>query len=789
MRQAIAKMMVGLCVVVIAPARGEDNRSPAAGETPIARARRLIQAGDRNAAVDLLEEALIDGPAGDRPAILELLRQSYQAMARDAESAGRAADAAHYRDNLSILERSRLADRSVPESREQAGPTTATGPPTKPAARPAEPRVAPATALDRSPAMSPPGVAAGTSPRTVPAPPPSAVPPSSLSGPPDLRAPTPDPSLAEPLALPEPAKLPKPAPVAPGGATRPEMTRVPPAVARDDGTREIPMASPMTAPAASGPDQPGSREALINPGAATAPRAATPPTPTPEAESSIGRPESRSGPGLAQADALFKSGRYDEAGRTYAALAARGRLPDDRRPHWAYCRYVAVVRRINARPRSAREWDDIEAEIRNLQRLTPGNWYGEYLMNKVAEARRSRRRPSASSNGLVVRGSAPEDSAPQLPAQAQPQPQAQAQSPAPARRGLFGRSRGTSAAPIEPGSPADGPPAPASPAPGPDTSLNLPIGPSEPGPAERAVQGEATDRSPSPRRGEGRGEGDSESPTAPSSALRAASPRGGEGDAPPAWQVHETANFRIYHRDPALAERAGAIAESVRTAQAQRWSGNATALSWSPRCELYLYPTAKQYADATGQPERSPGISTMSTNEVRVLSRRMSLRADNPLLQTATLPHEVTHIVLADLFVARQIPRWADEGLAVLAEPAAERRRRHADLKEPLDGGRVFRVGQLMAMDYPAPEDWPLFYAQSVSLTQFLVDQGPPQRFIQFVRDSQRRGAEAALRDVYQIDGLAALQERWLAYARQQLVTDVASSRDPSTGPSDTRRD
>jgi hypothetical protein len=177
----------------------------------------------------------------------------------------------------------------------------------------------------------------------------------------------------------------------------------------------------------------------------------------------------------------------------------------------------------------------------------------------------------------------------------------------------------------------------------------------------------------------------------------------------------------------------------------------------------------------------------MSTNEVRVLSRRMSLRADNPLMLTATLPHEVTHVVLADLFVTRQIPRWADEGLAVLAEPAAERRLREAELKDPLDGGRVFKVGQLMTMDYPAPEDWPLFYAQSVSLTRFLVEQGPPQRFIQFVRDSQRHGAEAALRDVYQIDGLATLQERWLAFAREQLSVDVASSRD--AGSADTRRD
>jgi hypothetical protein len=567
--------------------------------------------------------------------------------------------------------------------------------------------------------------------------------------------------------------MPGPArPVAPAFASL-GRTRVPPVGARDDGTREIPSDSPVPAPSAgAGPDAPDVREALINPGAASEPepkRIRTERTPA-------------ASPGLAQADHLFKSRRFDEAGRIYAAMAARKLLPDERRPHWAYCRIVAVVRRINARPRTAREWDAIEAEVRDIQRLTPGNWYAEYLINKVAEARRSRRRPPAPSDGLVVRGSAPEDSAPQLQPQADPQPQAQA----PARRRLLGRSRGTPAAPIQPGSPADGPPAPAGDS---STILNLPISPSEPAPAERGLRGEGDERSPSPRRGEGRGEGGSESSPAPSSALRAPSPQGGEGDASLAWQVHETANFRIHHCDPALAERAGAVAESARTAQAQRWGSTARSTAWSPRCELYLYPTAKQYAEATGQPERSPGISTMSTNEVRVLSRRMSLRADNPLLLTATLPHEVTHIVLADLFVARQIPRWADEGLAVLAEPAAEQHRRQADLKEPLDGGRVFKVGQLMTMDYPAPEDWPLFYAQSVSLTQFLVEQGPPQRFIQFVRDSQRHGAEAALRDVYQIDGLAALQERWQAYARQQIAVDVASSRDPDTRPSDTRRD
>ena len=256
-----------------------------------------------------------------------------------------------------------------------------------------------------------------------------------------------------------------------------------------------------------------------------------------------------------------------------------------------------------------------------------------------------------------------------------------------------------------------------------------------------------------------------------------------------AWQVHESPNFRIYHCDPAMAERAAAVAESVRTAQARRWGSTATRAPWSPRCELYLYPTARSYAEATGQPEMSPGLSTMSNNGVRVLSRRMSLRADNPLMLTTTLPHEVTHIVLADLFVAQAIPRWADEGLAVLAEPESEQRQRQADLKGPLDAGRIFEAGRLMAMDYPDPNDWRLFYAQSVSLTQFLVEQGPPERFIQFVRDTQRMGTEAAIRDVYHIDGLSALQERWLDYARKQVAVDVASSRSTDATPADVRRD
>jgi hypothetical protein len=468
------------------------------------------------------------------------------------------------------------------------------------------------------------------------------------------------------------------------------------------------------------------------------------------------------------ANRLFEAGRYEEAGRGYAALARQNRLPANRKEHWAYCRAVAVARRIEARPRSAREWDEIEGEVQSIQRLAPRIWLGEYLRNKVAETRRAGRRPWARADDLVVRGSAPDE----VPAQ-------------PQRFGrLLGRTRGASAAaPQVGGGTASNP----SVAPASEQPLNLP-GPA-PRPDVRDAQDEVTAAGAAAGPSGTQGDADRHDDFA-RSRVEDGAPAGVEAATPAAidWQTHETPNFRIYHCDPALAQRAAEVAESVRTAQAKRWSSPATRATWTPRCDLYLYPSSRDYARATGQPENSPGISTMANNGVRVLSRRMNLRADNPQLLTTILPHEVTHIVLADLFVAQQIPRWADEGLAVLAEPLREQHLRAAELQGPLEAGRVFDLTQLMAMDYPEAKDWSLYYAQSVSLTRYLVEQGPPERFIRFVRDSQRSGPEAALHNVYQIDGLPVLRDRWLDYARKQVAVSTAVGRDGEGQPPTTER-
>ena len=120
----------------------------------------------------------------------------------------------------------------------------------------------------------------------------------------------------------------------------------------------------------------------------------------------------------------------------------------------------------------------------------------------------------------------------------------------------------------------------------------------------------------------------------------------------PAWRGRSTKHPISGSSIKMLAwpRRPGNAAESVRAAQAKRWASPAARATVDAPCDLYLYPSGKVFARETKQPENSPGFSTMMCNGNRVVARRMNLRADHPLLVTAILPHEVTHVVLADLF-------------------------------------------------------------------------------------------------------------------------------------------
>src|SRR5204862_2609529 len=114
------------------------------------------------------------------------------------------------------------------------------------------------------------------------------------------------------------------------------------------------------------------------------------------------------------------------------------------------------------------------------------------------------------------------------------------------------------------------------------------------------------------------------------------------------------------------------------------------------------------------------------------------------------LPHEATHVVLAGMFGPFDLPRWADEGIAVLAEPTEKIEQHRRNLLKHHQDGLLFGIKDLMRMEsYPEPRRIGAFYAQSVVLVEFLTQQKGPKVFAEFVKDGLRQGYEASLQRHY----------------------------------------
>jgi hypothetical protein len=246
----------------------------------------------------------------------------------------------------------------------------------------------------------------------------------------------------------------------------------------------------------------------------------------------------------------------------------------------------------------------------------------------------------------------------------------------------------------------------------------------------------------------------------------AAAPRDGDllpvrhlGPNAEGWIVSESSNFRIFHHSEQVAEQAAKAAEQSRVAMQQKWFGGAGA-AWNPKCDIYLHPTADAYGRATGQ-YNSPGHSTLRMERGRLIAPRIDLHCDDANMLTAILPHETTHVVLAAQF--GELPRWADEGMAVLTEPADKVERHLSNLSRCRQDGQIFRLQDLMQLDnYPQnPRYISAFYAQSVSLVDYLTSLRGPQEFGLFMHDGMRYGYEKALQRHYQISGFADLERRW----------------------------
>lgn len=231
---------------------------------------------------------------------------------------------------------------------------------------------------------------------------------------------------------------------------------------------------------------------------------------------------------------------------------------------------------------------------------------------------------------------------------------------------------------------------------------------------------------------------------------------------PSDWEAVESASFRVrFQGNRTQAEAVAAAAEAKREETFKRWSGPAGG-PWGPKCEIVIHPTAACYASMTGKPAAATGHATVTLAGGRATGRRIDLRADDPALVPNTLPRELTHVVLADLFPNTPPPKWAEEGMAVLAGSPEEVSRYVRTLSRCARGNELLPTDRLLELtDFPAADRVTGFYCASVTLVDYLVRLKGEQHFTLFLRDCQRYGTAQALRRQYDLDGPAGLDRAW----------------------------
>jgi len=179
-----------------------------------------------------------------------------------------------------------------------------------------------------------------------------------------------------------------------------------------------------------------------------------------------------------------------------------------------------------------------------------------------------------------------------------------------------------------------------------------------------------------------------------------------------------------------------------------------------------LHATTQDYSRKTGQ-YNSPGHSSIRIEGGRLVERRVDLHCDEPNLLTAVLPHETTHVVLAGQFGGQLVPRWADEGLAVLSEPSDRIERHLRNLPRCREQHKLYHIQDLLGLEaYPTDHGGiNAFYAQSVSLVELLSSLRGEQEFTLFLREGMRYGYEKSLQRHFGIQSFADLEHRWENHA------------------------
>jgi len=216
--------------------------------------------------------------------------------------------------------------------------------------------------------------------------------------------------------------------------------------------------------------------------------------------------------------------------------------------------------------------------------------------------------------------------------------------------------------------------------------------------------------------------------------------------------AYRTQNFMVEAPSPEIARQVGERAEHYRREKALQWLGREME-PWSQPCPLHVKITMSGAGGATS-------FNFMNGQ----VWQTMNIEGSLDRILASVLPHEVTHTVFAYYFRI-PVPRWADEGGAVLSEDDLERSRHDSMVRQILNSGHAIPLRRLFTLrDYP--REVGALYAEGFSVSNFLVRSSDRPTFLKFVAHGMQYGWDSAAQTYYRYQSVDQLEEAWLTHLR-----------------------
>jgi hypothetical protein len=236
---------------------------------------------------------------------------------------------------------------------------------------------------------------------------------------------------------------------------------------------------------------------------------------------------------------------------------------------------------------------------------------------------------------------------------------------------------------------------------------------------------------------------------------------------------YPTTNFLVEAPTPQIAQQVGVYAEAYRKQKALEWLGHEMP-PWPERCPIRVTVTMNGAGGAT----------SFAFDRGNVLGQHMNIEGSLDRLLSSVLPHEVTHTVFA-YYYRMPVPRWADEGGAVLSEDDIERNRHDMLCRQILNTpGRQIPLRRLFSLhDYPG--DVMALYAEGFSIVNYLVSSSNKPTFLAFVAHGMTYGWDNAVQTYYHYQNIDDLEQAWKAYLirtkkQPQLLAQNGAPSDPA---------